>query len=42
MNSATTTSGIARVDPRTLPEYVPTPQADFTKPEVKAAFEQER
>ena len=40
MNSATTTSGIARVDPRTLPEYVPTPQADFTKPEVKAAFEQ--
>src|SRR5881396_276945 len=40
MNSATTTSGIARVDPRTLPEYVPTPQADFTKPEVKAGFEQ--
>ena len=32
MNTATTTSGIAPVDPRTLPEYAPTPQADFTKP----------
>ena len=39
MNPITPT-GIAPVDPKTLPEYSPTPLTDFSRPEHKTAFEQ--
>jgi 1-pyrroline-5-carboxylate dehydrogenase len=38
MNPATARS-VAAVDLKSLPEYRPTPAADFTRPENKAAFE---
>ena len=34
-----TTTSIAAVDPRTLPEYAPTALTDFTRPENRSAFE---
>ena len=39
MNPATPTD-IAPVKPGTLPDYAPTPQTDFSRPEHRAAFEQ--
>ena len=41
MNPATPTR-IAPVDPKSLPAYAPTTYVDFTRPEHRAAFEQNR